>query len=293
MVNGVIKKGGEIEKDKRMKKIVFECETVTPMFMYGADGKTPELRPASIKGAMRFWWRAINGDLSLKDLKEKEDEIFGSMDNKSKLIIYPIKIISESDFEISSTPHHKVGYCNKNNSNCFYRNDQCMKAKKKKAKIYKFNIKMSIRNNEYLNKDGLIELFKISTLLGGFGQRSRRGFGSIKITKIDDQEELYTLENIEKFIENIPKFPNSTSQSYPYIREIELGKSYNSFERLLETIGEASHLYDSDALGYARGKNRLASPIYVSVFKLDEKDFRPIITTLNNSSVTNFKKAIL
>ena len=31
-----------------MGKIVFECETVTPIFMYGADGKMPELRPALI-----------------------------------------------------------------------------------------------------------------------------------------------------------------------------------------------------------------------------------------------------
>ena len=45
--------------------MVFECETITPMFMYEADGITPELRPASIKGVMRFWWRAINGNLSL------------------------------------------------------------------------------------------------------------------------------------------------------------------------------------------------------------------------------------
>jgi CRISPR-associated protein Cmr1 len=198
---------------------------------------------------------------------------------------------------ISPTPHHKEGYCSEDNNNCFYRNGQCMKANKKKAKIYKFNIKMSIRNNEYLNRDGLIKIFKISILLGGFGQRSRRGFGSIKIIKIDDKKELYTVENIKIFIENIPIFQNSTSQSYSYIREIELGKSsYNSFEKLLETIGEASHNYNCDALGYAKRKNRLASPIYVSVVKLQNNDFRPIITTLNNSSdrsVINFKKAIL
>jgi CRISPR-associated protein Cmr1 len=242
---------------------------------------------------MRFWWRAINGDLPLDDLKKQEDEIFGSTEKRSKLIIYPIEIISESDFEISSTPHHKTGYCNQNNKNCFYRNKQCMKAKKKKAKIYEFNIKMSIKSNAYLNKNNLEKLFKITTLLGGFGQRSRRGFGSIRIVKINHQEELYTLENINEYIKEIPKFSNSTGQSYPYIREIELGKNYNSFENLLETIGEASHRYDSDALGYIRRKERLASPIYVSIFKLGENDFKPIITTLNNSSVTNFKKAIL
>lgn len=70
-----------------MKQIVFECESITPMFMYGADGKTAELRPASIKGVMRFWWRAMNGNLPLDELKKQEGEIFGSMEKKSSFSI--------------------------------------------------------------------------------------------------------------------------------------------------------------------------------------------------------------
>lgn len=42
-----------------MNTIIFECETVTPMFLTGADSKKPEFRAPSIKGLMRFWWRAI------------------------------------------------------------------------------------------------------------------------------------------------------------------------------------------------------------------------------------------
>ncbi len=30
-----------------MNTIKFECEIITPMFLAGADGKTPELRPPS------------------------------------------------------------------------------------------------------------------------------------------------------------------------------------------------------------------------------------------------------
>jgi len=76
--------------------IKFQCETITPLFMHGADGKTPELRPASIKGVMRFWWRAINGDLPLNDYKEnaklkglrsQEAEIFGNTEMKSSFSI--------------------------------------------------------------------------------------------------------------------------------------------------------------------------------------------------------------
>ena len=60
-----------------MKKITFGCEVITPMFLSGADGN-PELRPPSIKGMMRFWWRAINSHLAhpnLKTLKEEENTL--------------------------------------------------------------------------------------------------------------------------------------------------------------------------------------------------------------------------
>lgn len=70
-----------------MKTVTFICKSITPMFMYGANQNEPELRPASIKGVMRFWWRAINGDLSLDELKEKEGEIFGSTVRRSKVNI--------------------------------------------------------------------------------------------------------------------------------------------------------------------------------------------------------------
>jgi CRISPR-associated protein Cmr1 len=70
-----------------MQSITFTCETITPMFLAGADGTTPELRAPSIKGALRFWWRAMNGHLSLEDLKAKEDEIFGGTDNRSKVTL--------------------------------------------------------------------------------------------------------------------------------------------------------------------------------------------------------------
>ena len=267
-----------------MYVILFECESVTPIFMYGADGKTPELRPASIKGLMRFWWRAINGDLSLDELKKQEDEIFGSTDRRSKVIIYPIDIISESDFKISPTPHHKTGYCNDDNKNCFYRNKQCMKANKKRAKIYEFNIKMSIKSNEYLDKDSLIELFKISTLLGGFGQRSRRGFGSIQV---NGSEVLTSPNDIEILIKKInPNFTKKPekqeNEQYPYIKDIQIGKAYQTFQDLLETIGRASHNNNCDELGSINP--RLASPIYVSILKFGDNNYRPIITTLKNTN---------
>ncbi|MEO1928407.1 MAG: type III-B CRISPR module RAMP protein Cmr1, partial [Nautiliaceae bacterium] len=66
-----------------MEFMKIKCEIITPLLMHGADGKRAELREQSFKGVMRFWWRAINGNLGLKELKEKEAEIFGDTNKKS------------------------------------------------------------------------------------------------------------------------------------------------------------------------------------------------------------------
>ena len=43
-----------------MKTEEFRFQIVTPMFLGGADQSAEGIRPASIKGALRFWWRALN-----------------------------------------------------------------------------------------------------------------------------------------------------------------------------------------------------------------------------------------
>ena len=63
-------------------KISLQCEIVTPLLMHGAD-KDAELREQSFKGVMRFWWRAIHGNLDLKTLKKEENKIFGNTEHKS------------------------------------------------------------------------------------------------------------------------------------------------------------------------------------------------------------------
>jgi CRISPR type III-B/RAMP module RAMP protein Cmr1 len=96
-----------------MNSITFKCKTITPMLMHGADGKSAELRPASIKGILRFWWRAIHGNLPLKDLHEQEGEIFGSTDKRSSFSIkiqryegipktFTIQFLNHGVFDIQS-----------------------------------------------------------------------------------------------------------------------------------------------------------------------------------------------
>ena len=57
-----------------MYKTTYTCVVLTPCFSMGLIEKTPELRPSSFKGIMRFWWRAINGNLEVRELKKKKEK---------------------------------------------------------------------------------------------------------------------------------------------------------------------------------------------------------------------------
>ena len=99
--------------------LTFYCQTLTPMLLHGADGQTPELRPPSIKGALRFWWRALHGHLSLDILKKREAMIFGSTDQKLGKSSFSIQIISPSplpaqDMSLTYPLPHWVGNPNRN-----------------------------------------------------------------------------------------------------------------------------------------------------------------------------------
>ncbi len=61
-----------------LKTIKLEIETITPMFLSGAEQGSAELRAPSIKGLLRYWWRALHPTSNIEILREKENNIFGS-----------------------------------------------------------------------------------------------------------------------------------------------------------------------------------------------------------------------
>ena len=42
-----------------MEVMQFRLQVVTPLFLSGADQAKAELRPPTIRGALRFWFRAM------------------------------------------------------------------------------------------------------------------------------------------------------------------------------------------------------------------------------------------
>jgi CRISPR-associated protein Cmr1 len=275
-----------------MRTITFECEVITPMFLAGADGVTPELRPASIKGALRFWWRAMNGHLSLEQLKKSEGEIFGGTEDgmgRSKIII-------RIDEHEKTEDGLKV-----NNDALLVPHKPFMKAKAFAPK-QEFKIILGLTKEvNGMTIEKLADLFWLTCTLGGFGKRTRRGMGSVTIKsyKIGEQEVKYPKINnktIVDALQNVTKKELFSEQNnmiisdfkkynaYPYIKSIEVGRTTS---QILDKISNTTHqihqksnysAYEA-SLGYA-SRGRMASPIYVSTIQTEE-GLKPIITILN------------
>lgn len=282
-----------------METIIFTCEVITPMFLAGADGVTPELRAPSIKGAMRFWWRAMHGHLPLKELKRMEGEIFGGTGDNSSRSKVLIRVSQENQLHAERSelvPHKSI-------------QQQAFSIGQE------FKVHLSLVGNESDEKEqvkfelgDLKALFGITCILGGLGKRARRGMGSINILNAESKktkfQNVFPAEiNLKYILDLISKFSpfyvlandsinftySGRSERYGFIKQIQLGEGKET-TRLLRTISNATHevkqrsgyAYDP-SMGYAFD-GRYASPIYVSIIK---GSARPIITTLNTAPEKN------
>ncbi len=75
--------------------IEIEVELLTPAFASGADQKSLELRPATIRGLLRWWWRAVVGheEVSSVNLARREAQLFGGTSGNA--IRSPVSIAIE------------------------------------------------------------------------------------------------------------------------------------------------------------------------------------------------------
>jgi CRISPR-associated protein Cmr1 len=252
---------------------IIKCKTITPLLLTGADGRTLELRPPSIKGMMRFWWRAVNGDLSLEELKKRESDLFGTSNEKvgkSKVRIrIQNGILKQTNYFL--LPHRDAARVN------------CISPDQN----------ISIILSSYSNTQVYSNILKLCLILGGFGKRSRRGFGSLEPEninpKIEDIFELITRVGSSEYKikdDKIVLNKNFVSKcQYPFLKEVTFGGEYAYWEEVLESIGKASSKCCNPSLGSVSSWNanteRLASPIYVSVLKNSNGRYFPLISTLN------------
>ena len=230
-----------------MNKIIFKCQSITPMFLGGADNE-PDLRPPSIKGAMRYWWRAMHGHLSIEKLKEKESDIFGNTEQRSKVIL---RCKTSEDLKRKQKPFEKnmgtgIAYL-------FYSMDM-------NNRQYFDNIEFEVilkSKKKDKDKDVLKEAayaFWLLANLGGIGSRSRRGGGSFVITGVNgggdlDFDFVSSARDADAWAKDLKKGIETIIKSTG-IQSIQNKTPFNTLQNVgVHLVNKAHHQAD-DALDY-------------------------------------------
>lgn len=210
-----------------LKQITFEIETITPMFLAGADQGKAELRAASIKGLLRFWWRAIRAGTNMNELSKEESDIFGAPDEKIGGSKFSIRV-TQPDKEplprfISQGRPDPVGYM-------FY---STFMQKGRERPCFpegsKFNIILSSGHDNYL-KTAAASLWAL-IYLGGLGTRTRRGAGNMVVTNIDDTSRILSSIGLDF----LPKGSNSEETAKWLIDNLKSAK-----QQIVDKTGFAS-----------------------------------------------------
>lgn len=282
--------------DNRIEK-TYRLEVVTPMFLGGADGASAELRAQSIKGVLRFWWRALHPGLSAEELLKKEGEIFGITEGdkhqKAAFSFY----IDESKSSIKTEKKLDGGKTFK------------VEHRNITAGIYHylsvglFNMRERTYSREHIApgsvftlrfifesdsvKEEVEDALKALVTFGGLGAKSRNGFGSLysedlpaiiigdrKNKKLSDYSAFSDKSNLYKFKE------------YPTWNEAlsDIGLIYRNM-RLSKTIAVAKH--------NTSRRRFLALPIVTDRELKDKRHSKPCFLKVNKTASGKYQGQVL
>lgn len=237
----------------------YEFKIITPIFSYG-NNEIPEIRPASIKGMMRYMFRIAQPTLKTSDLLKHENKLFGDAESKASPIRLAIVSKPKADTDDSQFLHHKdskTGEFRKKFKSVAFSQGQnftvrmMLRPKHLRDLEYLNNLKekqyecLSVEEQKDFDRLNIEikdacwykSLLELSFLFIGIGQRSRKGRGragnekkklkDIKGTKDDIlillneiSGELYQFDDKDEKI--IPC--KSKKLDRPVINEIKFGK---------------------------------------------------------------------
>ncbi len=246
-----------------MKRLEYELEFITPAFIGGANPQEAELRPASIVGMLRWWFRVLVGAWvnNTEELFKLESELFGSQERAGKVWV---RVKGLHKFTIEGCEEWDVGRPDRGRpgkdsgkaylgyGNILFINLQrqenlkrypflqtCLNKGKNKGT---FTVRSYIPTNSSFGVSVLVpedkvdfieSLLFIVSQLGTIGSRSRRGWGSFILKpKYKSGYEIwdrFSPEELKKAIAKLSKEKNSL--------EIYIYGSYSDPMSALEDIG--------------------------------------------------------
>ena|GEM_PF-5598511 len=184
-----------------MKNIYVKCKTISPMFN-GRGKEEFDLLPQSVRGVMRFWFRATAPNIigeDVSNLRKLEEYIFGSTERKSAFDLN-VKLKRkneagdknikkrEKNLQEIISKDSKYGYYGAENNEYFLSPDT------------NFLIEMFIKKEYEELEKFLYYILNFVSIFGGIGMKSRKGFGSFEILRAQSIKKTPDEENTEELI---------------------------------------------------------------------------------------------
>jgi CRISPR-associated protein Cmr1 len=275
-------------------KITASYRIVTPMFIGDANQQASGISPTSVKGALRFWWRALNWGRfltaaeneadALRKLHKHEAELFGGLPENEQtgksemtggqgaflLRVEPdnIKLLSterlDNEYPLNGAWQSYLLGLGLIRTNHYLRSA---------IVSGNFSVQLYCKNSQYLEE--LETLLLLWGLLGGLGSRQRKGLGSISITELKVSDKIIELpQNQQAVLDTLKKLIDKSATGEPpftaFSQSSKILCSLSSHQTAWQTLAEvAEKMQRFRGWGFKRnGNDRNGQP---HVHKINEQ----------------------
>lgn len=171
------------------------------------EDRQTELRSPSFKGALRFWWRCLawgqyGGALDI--IRKRESELFGSADTgRGQIQVRVRKAAWKKEWKVGDRlPQHQAGLQYLAGLGLADRGTLTRPMLEQGAQFVADGLFRASGDSSVEIADAL----KIMGLLGGLGARTRRGFGSLVLSRLGiGHDEWVPPSTLDEFIERLKK----------------------------------------------------------------------------------------
>lgn len=202
---------------------------VTPMFLGDADQKATGIRPPSVKGALRFWWRALvwaehrrraggNEAQALRELHAREARLFGlaaKIENEHQIGgqgAFLLRVTAQPPNRTvlrGGAEKSRDGWP-RNNTGSGYLGFGLFEAGSSAKGNYhaprealpeEQDFALELRFRPGTDADDVASVratLETWGLFGGLGSRARRGFGSVTLVRLDGEDRLTDADGYER-----------------------------------------------------------------------------------------------
>lgn len=265
-----------ISRYKNMDSVEFDLEIVTPMFLGGANTTDAELRVPSIKGMLRFWWRATCGIESLEEMKKEEAKIFGSTEQKASFSMKLEDLNNIKAIKSNLPPGKKFQVEGKTFSFGIIdylafgiRDHRNRYTRQHFPSGSQFRLKFNFYDRDY--KQSVLKAFHSFIDNGGLGAKSRNGFGSLSLRE-NHKNNMQFKGNLKQYLalSHNSKLFNGLSEYDKWEGALsEIGMAYKDARLSVER----KHVYDKRLLiakpiiQAGNSKERHAKPYFLRIKK--------------------------